>query len=258
MRSPLPLFALVLAAGSLFAQTPAATPSPVASESAPPPGVNSATYPLPRGGKDATGWLAAHEKLVASVKNPGAQVLFIGDSITQFWLSPDKGAPVWKEKIAPLRAANIGIAGDRTEHILWRLRNGGLGAADPRVIVLLAGINNINKNTAPEIVEGDTAIVNEIRAQRPDAQILLLGVLPIGLKPNPQREKIKEINSALAKLADDKSVFFLDIGAAFLTPDGILPAETFPDGLHPSTQGYVIFADAIVPRLKELLATPAR
>ena len=124
-----------------------------------------------------------------------------------------------------------------------------------KLIVLMLGTNNISrKNSNDEIVEGDRLIVEEFRKRQPQAKVLILGIFPRAVQPtDPYRASIKDINSKLAKLADNKNVFFMDIGDKFLTSDGTLTPEIMPDALHPNFRGYQIWADAISSRVRQLM-----
>ena len=199
-------------------------------------------------------WLIRHNGFVAEAKAGGIELLFIGDSITDGWRN--RGKETWATDYAPLKAANFGIGGDRTEHVLWRLQNGELDGLQPKVAVVMIGTNNSARDTAPQIVEGVTAIVREIQQRTPTTKILLLAIFPRAEKPDsPLRAKLTEANQALAKLDDGGlHVAFLDIGAAFLQPDGILPASIMPDFLHPNEAGYRMWATAMAPKLAELLS----
>jgi len=134
------------------------------------------------------------------------------------------------------------------------MQNGELEGFKAKLIVLMLGTNNINRNPVDEIVDGDRLIIEEFKKRQPQAKVLLLGIFPRGADPaNPFRATIKEINSKLAKLADDKQVFYTDIGDKFLTADGTLTTEVMGDGLHPTAKGYQIWADAIVGQVKNLM-----
>jgi lysophospholipase L1-like esterase len=225
---------------------------------------NPATKPTERKDK---GSVARHERFVKTAKAGGVDVLFLGDSITQGW--EGAGKDVWAAKYAPLKAANFGIGGDRTEHVLWRITEGKeLDGIDPKVVVLMIGTNNAGSNpkggnTAEQIADGVAAIVAEIRKQKPKTKVLLLGVFPRSgpgvtkddqvCPPDRLQPKIKAINERLAKLDDGKNVKYLDIGDRFLTNDGGLSREVMPDFLHLSPRGYVIWAEAIEKPLAELL-----
>jgi len=216
---------------------------------------NTATNPLPRN----TGWTRRHEGFVQEAKKGGIDILFLGDSITDFWRN--RGSNVWNQYYAPRHAANFGISGDRTQHVLWRIDNGELDDIHPKVVVLMIGTNNTGKendrktprNTVPEVAEGVCAVVNDIRARLPDSKILLLAIFPRGTLDDPQRAQVALINTLIAKLDDGKMVKFLDIGPRFLDFDGTLPRSIMPDLLHPNAKGYQIWADAINPTLDEML-----
>jgi lysophospholipase L1-like esterase len=196
-------------------------------------------------------WLVRHEDFVKQAKAGGIELLFVGDSITDFWRN--RGKSVWEERYAPLKAANFGIGGDRTEHVLWRLQNGELDGIKPKVTVLMIGTNNSSRDTAPRIADGITAIVKEIQKRIPSTKVLLLGVFPRAEKPDaPVRAKLSEVNRIIAKLDDGQQVFFLDIGKSFLTADGTIAPSIMPDFLHPTEAGYRIWADAMASKLAEL------
>lgn len=197
-------------------------------------------------------WIDQSNGFSAIAKKGGIDVVFLGDSITEGWRGA--GKEVWAKHYAPLKAANFGIGGDRTEHVLWRLQNGNLDGSTPKAVVLMIGTNNTRRDSAQQIAEGITTIVNEIRTRTPSAKILLLAVFPRnGKAEDPARVKIGQINEIIAKLDDGKTVFFLDIGTKFLQPDGTLTREIMPDLLHLSPAGYQIWADAIQAKLAELL-----
>lgn len=222
---------------------------------------NTAVEPAP---KDAN-WLRRHESFVALAKQGGVDVLFLGDSITDFWRNSDPnrgGKPVWDEHFAPLKAANFGISADRTQNVLWRLENGELDGIAPKVVVLMIGTNNTGferdnvtpRNTPAETIAGVTAVVKTLRTKLPATKVLLMAIFPRGEKPDyPQRAQINEINAAIAKLDDGRNVRYLDIGPKFLTADGTLPREIMPDLLHPGVKGYEIWAAAIKQPLAQML-----
>jgi lysophospholipase L1-like esterase len=208
---------------------------------------NPATKPVPR-----NDWMVAHEGFNARAKKGDVDVVFLGDSITQGW--GGAGKTVWAERYTPLKAANFGIGGDRTQHVLWRVQNGNFDGIKPKAVVLMIGTNNTGSDTAPQIAEGVAAIVKEIQTRTPTTKILLLAVFPRAEKADhPLRAKIAEINATIAKLDDGKTVFFQDIGPKFLQPDGTLTKDIMPDFLHLSPAGYQIWADAIQEKLTELL-----
>ena len=193
-----------------------------------------------------------HRTFVDIAKGVPIEMLFVGDSITDGWRNA--GQPIWDQHWAKYKPANFGIGGDTTQGVLWRMQNGELDGYKAKLIVLMLGTNNINRNPNDEIVDGDRLIIEEFKKRQPQAKILVLGIFPRAVQAtDPYRASIKDINSKLAKLADNKQVFFLDIGDKFLTPDGTLTPEIMPDGLHPNLKGYKIWADAISARVKDLM-----
>ncbi|HVR86356.1 MAG TPA: GDSL-type esterase/lipase family protein, partial [Planctomycetota bacterium] len=179
-------------------------------------------------------------------------------SLTDGWRS-GAAKKIWDATFGPLKAANFGIPGDRTQHVLWRLQNGELdGIPPPRVVVLLVGTNNLGPNE-PEppsgAIAGIGAILKQIHRKSETTKVLLLGVFPRGEKPeDPLRAAVKDINDAIATFDDlGKTVRFLDLGEKFLAPGGLLLRELMPDFLHLSGKGYQVWADAIREPLDTLL-----
>jgi lysophospholipase L1-like esterase len=205
-------------------------------------------------GKVNGGFAAAHERFVKIAQEGSAQLVFLGDSITAGWGSKKE---IWDKAFDAYKPANFGIGGDRTQHVLWRITNGELDGIKPKAVVLMIGTNNSGSDSAEGIAKGVTVIVETIRAKQPQAKILLLAVFPRGDKPTGKlgaaNEKLKLVNASLAKLDDGKSIHFLDIGSKFPQPDGALTKEVMPDFLHLSAAGYQIWADAISPKLAELM-----
>lgn len=194
-----------------------------------------------------------HQQFLEVAKAGNVDLLFIGDSITDGWRST--GKQVWEQFFAPLKAANFGISGDRTEHVLWRLQHGELEGIRPRLAVVMIGTNN-GGDSAEDVALGVKAIIGEIQQRSPGTRILLLAIFPRGEKPEGQRLKNEKTNAILAGYAapaDPKRVVYLDIGDRFLTPDKILTKEIMPDALHPNAKGYQIWAEAIIDPVKQLL-----
>jgi lysophospholipase L1-like esterase len=195
---------------------------------------------------------ARHQIFLDVAKAGNIDLLFVGDSITDGWRN--RGVEVWKTQFVPLKAENFGIGGDTTQGVLWRMQNGELEGFTAKLIVLMLGTNNINRNQNADIAEGDRLIVEEFKKRQPQAKVLILGIFPRGVEAtNPYRASIREINGMLAKLADNTRVFYMDIGEKFLTADGTLTAEIMPDALHPNAMGYQIWADAIGERVRTLM-----
>jgi lysophospholipase L1-like esterase len=217
---------------------------------------NSATVPALR--TSPTNWVARHQGFLAEAKTGTFDLVFIGDSITDGWRK--RGLQVWNKCYAPHHALNLGIGGDRTQHVLWRIEHGELDGLKPKAVVLMIGTNNTGKerdgsprNSTAEVIEGVTAVVKAIRAKLPESKLLLLAIFPRGTVDAPERAQIKEINAAIAKLDDGKMIKFLDIGKVFLASDGSLPRTIMPDLLHPNAEGYQRWADAMEPTLAAML-----
>jgi len=201
-----------------------------------------------------------HEANVAVAKEGKAELLFLGDSITDFWRNengPFAGKPVFDKHFGKWKVANFGIAGDTTQGVLYRLQHGEGEGFSPKAVMLMIGTNNTGSHTAPEIAEGIGAVVLELKKRFPEAKILLLAVFPRGTAEDPVRTKINEINESIAKLNDGKQVFFLDIGARFLDSDRNIPQDVMADRLHPSAKGYEIWAAAVEETLDKWMGSDA-
>jgi lysophospholipase L1-like esterase len=213
---------------------------------------HSATEPVPRGDD---GWKRRNEAIIQRVNEIGAQsqVLFIGDSITQGW--EGAGKDVWARHYNHRKALNLGIGGDRTQHVLWRLENGNLKGVKPKAAVVMIGTNNSNgeDNSIEQIADGVAAIVAKLRTTLPDATVLLIPIFPRGENPNPQRGKILQVNQILQKLADDPKVVWVDFGHRLIDSRGTIPANLMPDFLHLSPAAYAIWAESLEPHLARAL-----
>ena len=174
------------------------------------------------------------------------RVVLIGDSITHFWGGMPNGTTVngpqsWERVFRGMPVINMGFGWDRTQNVLWRLRQGEFDGVHPQWVVLAIGTNNLTgteharASTPQEIVEGIEAICKEISLRSPESHIMLMAIFPRGAKPgDPLRAPIQQANHLLAeRFSKNSRITFLDIGQQFLAPDGSLPAELFPDGLIP-------------------------
>ena len=219
-----------------------ATPCLVAAEE------HDAIKPVPRQG----GWMTRHQSFNKRVAQGNVDLVFIGDSITQGW--EGGGKEVWAKFYGKRNAVNLGIGGDRTQHVIWRLDHDNVKNISPKAAVVMIGTNNSGSNTPEQIAEGVAAIVKQLRTKLPETQVLLLAVFPRGPDKNDKRRQVNEkTNEIFKKLADGKDVYYLDIGPKFLQEDGTLTREIMPDLLHLSEQGYTIWAESIEPTLKTLL-----
>jgi beta-glucosidase len=194
----------------------------------------------------------ARQNLVLERANTShAQVVLIGDSITEGW----EGARDQLQSLVGLRsAANLGVGGDRTQHVLWRLQQAPLMSVNPKVIVLMIGTNNIYDDSADDIVAGIRAITALMNQQCPNAEILVLDIPPRGDPMDSARAKIAQINAELAQGEWPGHARFVRVGNQFLGADGALDRANLPDLLHFSQKGYAMWAAAIKPELDASLA----
>jgi lysophospholipase L1-like esterase len=211
--------------------------------------------------QDGYDWYARHHAEMEAQKSLTPRVVMVGDSITHFWGGLPNGNPVHgQEAWDRLTAAaggpmlNMGFGWDRTQNVLWRLRQGEFSGLAPDWIVLMIGTNNLTgteharASTPEEIVAAIEAICAEVHRESPHSRVVVMGILPRGLQPNHRlREPIRQTNALLAAhFRDDRSVVYADIGEKFLLPDGSLPKTLMPDGTHPSAAGYDLWADALI------------
>lgn len=243
--------ALLLSIGMLCGEVTDSVPEVAASAAS---SAQRATTPAPK--TENKNWMPQHDAYVALAQKGGIDVLFIGDSLTKCWSR--EGREVWKARFAPMRAANFGISGDCTQHVLWRMQNGELENINPKLVVLLIGTNNITAHdSAADIAQAVGAMIGEIHKHSPNTRILLLGVLPRReLASHPDREIVRSVNQLLAQLQDGNTVTFVDIGDKFLQPDGSMTKEATKDFVHLTDKGYEIFADAIQPTVESMLGKP--
>ena len=213
-------------------------------------GQNSALIPAPF-------QEARHEGFLEIAALGGIDCLLMGDSIIDWWRRA--GLAVYEENFGSLNCANFGIAGDRTQGVLWRMANGELSGYQPKLMMLMIGTNNLSgrrstPNTPEEIAMGIATIVATFRTTFPEARVLLLGIFPRGAEATDQfREPIRRINEIIAGLDDGDYVRYLDIGDSFLEPDGSISVDVMGDGLHPTARGYEIWAAAMMPMFTEML-----
>jgi len=201
-------------------------------------------------------FMRAHTNFVEVAKKGDIDVLFMGDSIMDWWRSGGRGArtngvipyggkAVFEKYFSSMKVANFGIAGDTTQGVLWRLQHGEGEGYKPRAVMLMIGTNNTGRNSPPEIAMGVADVVFELRKDFPEAKILLLAVFPRSGPTSKVRVQIDEINKIIPALHDNQHVFYMDIGLKFLAPDGSIPQDIMSDGLHPTSKGYQIWAEAV-------------
>ena len=213
--------------------------------------VNSAVIPATRG--DEGGWKNRDKQLTENANKGDIDLAFIGDSITQGW--EGRGKDVWQNFYGNRKAINLGIGGDRTEHVIWRLTHGNLTNITPKVAVLMIGTNNTGHSmqNPQQVAEGVERILKILEERTPETKVLMLGIFPRGEMPlDTKRLNNLAINQTIRRFADGKRVHYADIGDVFLEPDGSLPKSIMPDFLHLSAEGYERWATAIEPLLKDL------
>ena len=210
-------------------------------------------------GGDTNAWqLARHAGFLKNIQTNGdAKVVFIGDSITHYWET--SGKLQWQKYFSDgeLKAINLGVSADRTEHVLWRIGAGGeLDGYEAKAVVLMIGTNNAGhfpreKEPVMDTVLGVREILKTIRAKQPQAKIVLCAIFPRGTDmSDATRMRNDLVNKEIMKFADGKDIVWCDFRDQFMTHDGRLPREIFPDYLHPDSFGYEIWASAVIPYLR--------
>lgn len=211
--------------------------------------------------REKGGWTAFikhHENRKKAVTEKPVNLLMIGDSII---FEYDRSArPIWDEYYGKRDAVNIASSGDATGHMLWHIQDGGLdGMKDrnPKVVVMLLGTNNRGEpeKKGQDTALGILALLKEIHGRLPESKIVLMALLPRGWTPDDKgRIRNNEVNEIIKTYADNKTVYWLDVGHVFLDEEGNLSRELIKDGLHPSTpKGYRALSEAMEPMIKELL-----
>jgi lysophospholipase L1-like esterase len=212
--------------------------------------------------------LVAHSQLLAKAKQGGIDVYFEGDSIARRWGATDYPELLanWKQNFFGWNAADFGWGADQTQNILWRLENGELDGVNPKVVVLLAGTNNVGNPSlhgdadvrADDVTRGLQAIVRVIQSKAPAATIVVTGLFPRNDNMN-FIPVIDRINGNLSKIADGQKVRYLNINDKLADREGKLfdGMMNAMDKLHPTVKAYQIWADALKPVLTELLGPPA-
>ncbi|HEY6723604.1 MAG TPA: GDSL-type esterase/lipase family protein, partial [Polyangiaceae bacterium] len=218
---------------------------------------NVADKPVPRVGTEpwqiSEEWLGQHERQLQAPRRAEAQVVFLGDSITAGWRS----APAYRAAFAKYAPLNLGVAGDHTQNVLWRIQQGALDGISPRVVVVMIGVNNLGGGFTPQAtVSGVQAVVSAVQERLPRSRILLLGILPARHSPSEGlRSKIAEANRLLAAAGWSGATEFRDVGAAFLDPEGKIQKTVMRDFLHPTGEGYQLLSDSVEPLISRLLGS---
>lgn len=192
-------------------------------------------------------WLKRHKKILAESRRGSYDVMLLGDSITQGWEFNQK---VWTTHFPTQRVLNAGIASDRVEHILWRVKNGLFDKARPKVVILMGGVNNLQIASPDAIADGLRQIIEEIRIRSPKTRVIVQGIFPTGREStDTRRAKVRLANLRIASLADGERVEYFDFGERFLGADGWISKKIMFDYLHLTRQGYEVWADALESKL---------
>jgi lysophospholipase L1-like esterase len=223
-----------------------------------------ADQPSPRSDANSR---AAHLQLLEKARKGGIDIYFEGDSITRRWGTSDRQykdlLDNWSSNFFGWNAADFGWGGDRIENILWRLENGELDGVNPKIIVLLAGINNVGKEPGDagkiaDVTSGIKALVEICRQKAPGATIILTGIF---LRNDNMAAvpAINKINENVATFADGTKIRYINVNGKLADKDGRLfdGMMSAHDKLHPTVKGYQVWADALKPIFKELLGPPA-
>ena len=276
MRISIRILGLIVIAATLAHSSSAQTPPPATGSA-----TNAAANPQRGRGFGRGGFSApadqpsprrdrnsqiAHEQLLEKARKGGIDIYFEGDSITRRWGASDPqyrdNLANWKTNFFGWNAANFGWGADSIQNILWRLENGELDGVNPKIIVVLAGINNVGTfpggdEKVEDITRGLKAIVNVCQQKAPAATIILTGIFPrndnLAVIPT-----INRINDNLARLADGKKIRYLNVNDKLADKDGRLFEGMSRDRLHPTVKGYQVWADGLKPIFTELLGPPAR
>ena len=207
----------------------------------------------------------AHEQLLAKKTQGKIDIYFEGDSITRRWGATDypRYLANWKENFFGWNAADFGWGADLIQNILWRLENGELDGVNPRIIVLLAGTNNMPRGPGTdaqveEITRGIKAMLDICRQKAPDSVIILTAIFPRNDNPNANGT-INRVNEKIATFADGKTIRFLNVNDKLADKDGkLFEGMMNNDRLHPDIKGYQVWADALKPIFTEILGPPAK
>lgn len=194
-----------------------------------------------------TGWMLKANRLNRQAAALNPDICFVGDSLTEFWNA--QGSPIWQLEFQNIRAANLGMAADRTENILWRLNHGALDKIHPKVLVLMLGTNNLSKEPADDptdVLRGIAAVVKQIQQKLPESRILLLSILPNGYdQGSVLRKQIIKTNASIQKLAIPSKVTIIDAHNAFLNSSGEWRPGLTVDGTHLTMRGYDVLMNQI-------------
>jgi len=226
-------------------------------------------------------WQLRSETINAELENraalPAVKLVFLGDSITDFWqlgenpwvrgqkFGIDSWKPAFVEGLPENRALNMGISGDRTEHVLYRIQPktaGGLGQLDapeldPEFIVLMIGINNTWAQEDPvveSVFAGIVSVLDAVHVRKPKARIILQSLLPTNDEVR-NRDVVVPVNARIKDLAARQPhaayTVFLDLYPLFTDSTGKQKTAFFvTDGVNPNDAGYRAWSATLLPFLR--------
>ncbi len=215
---------------------------------------NVADRPVPRLGSQpwiiSDEWESRHNGQLKAANREQAKVVFLGDSITDAW----RMSPSYKEHFSAYAPLNLGISGEYTQNLLWRIDHGALDGLSPKAVVIMIGVNNLGGGfSAQQTANGVRAVLAAVQGKLPGVPILLLSILPAGESPDATlRKKVIETNELIAKM-QVPGVTVVDIGSILLEPDGTISKSILRDFLHPTEAGYVRLGDALAPHLQQIV-----
>lgn len=195
--------------------------------------------------KNMDWWQDRHNTIVAMDKSE-VELVFIGDSITDLWDEEEYGLPIWQQYFGHLNSLNLGYDSDKTQHALWRVQNGEIDGMSPSYVVIMIGTNNAKSDTAEDIALGIKTIVDEVLARLPETTIILHRIFPRGNIDNPARAVTDKASELVSSQISDDRVIFADINAHFEDATGNVPRDIMYDGVHLTTKGYQVWADALM------------
>ena len=209
--------------------------------------VPETTIPVPRVGP----WLKRHNNQKEQMKAKDPQIIFVGDSITQSWES--EGENIWKEQIAPVQSVNLGIAGDRTQHSIWRIQNIAWEETTPKIAVVMIGTNNIGYDSGLDIQAGIRSLIHHIHEKSSETKIILYGIFPRGKESSDEKRiQIMDINLELSKYKWPDYVIFEDISDVFTDANGRIGEHIMYDGVHLTEEGYRMWMKSLRPYLENI------
>ena len=220
--------------------------------------------PVPKIEEDCYDWYERHRSRCELTRANRYDLVFIGDSITHFWADESSvtyGASVWHEYYDRRSVFNLGFGFDRTQNVLWRLENGELEGQSPRMIVLNIGTNQFSetpkypRDTAEDAAAGILCVVDRLRRMFPDAELVVMAILPRGLEMEPYQNRITHTNELVSKgLKGKKGILFLDLSPQYRNADSSLKTELYNGCFcHLNPAGYRVWAEALEPEINRIL-----